>query len=231
MTFTFPVSGLNLVSKINGKTFLFLAPDTLYQHFIEFTSLLLPNTTYWTFGFVTLLYNALSVELQETIRRTGYILTNNVTLSLFLIRRQLYNPEREISYSESVTVWGKKLVVALINSISPHKLSLTLFEAVINPMYSHAEIIIRAYHPWGGNSRNDRSLVKGPDGKLYPRNLIKNYAKHFADGFSGYLGCGSEAHLFKDYPDRVIKEIKTFVHMYLPLERPISFPLCNLILC
>ena len=58
------LSGLKCVSKVNGNT-IYLIPNTLYQHFIELTPLLPPNTTSWSFSLVSLFYNALSVELQE----------------------------------------------------------------------------------------------------------------------------------------------------------------------
>ena len=58
---------LKLVYKSHGKL-ITLTPDTLYQQFIEFSPLLPPNATTSSFSLVTLFYNALSVELQETIR-------------------------------------------------------------------------------------------------------------------------------------------------------------------
>ena len=70
------LSDLKLGSKVNGKT-ISLTPDTLYQCFIELSPLLLPNATSWSFNIVTLFYNALTVELQETIRLDGYILPDN----------------------------------------------------------------------------------------------------------------------------------------------------------
>ena len=74
------LSGLNLVSKVNGKT-ISLTPNILYQRFIEFSPLLSPNATAWYFILVTLFYNAFSVELLESIRLDGYDLLSNSTLA------------------------------------------------------------------------------------------------------------------------------------------------------
>ena len=74
------LSELKLVYRSHGKL-VALTPKTLYQQFIEFSPLLPPNTTAWSFSLVTLFYNALSVELQEAIRLAGYTLPNNTTLS------------------------------------------------------------------------------------------------------------------------------------------------------
>jgi len=46
------LSDLRLVSKVNGET-ISLTPDTLYQRFIEFSPLLPPNATSWSFSLVT----------------------------------------------------------------------------------------------------------------------------------------------------------------------------------
>ena len=47
------LSGLKL-NFMHGKKKISITPDTLYQRFIEFSPLLLPNTTAWSFSFVTL---------------------------------------------------------------------------------------------------------------------------------------------------------------------------------
>ena len=73
-------SDLKLVSKVNVKT-ISHTPDTLYQRFIEFSPLLPPNATSWSFSLVPLFYNALNVELQEANRLDGYILPNNSNLT------------------------------------------------------------------------------------------------------------------------------------------------------
>ena len=54
------LSSLKLESRVNGKT-IYLTPYSLYQRLIEFTPLLSPNATSWSFSLVTLFYNALSV--------------------------------------------------------------------------------------------------------------------------------------------------------------------------
>ena len=66
---------------VHNKRIISLTPDTLYQRFIELSSLIPPNTTSWSSSLVTLFYNALSVELQEAIRLDGYTLPNNSTLA------------------------------------------------------------------------------------------------------------------------------------------------------
>ena len=74
------LSRLTLVSKVNGKL-ISLTPDALYQHFIEFLPLLHPKTAAWSSSLVNLFHNALSGELQESIRLDGYTLPNNSTLT------------------------------------------------------------------------------------------------------------------------------------------------------
>ena len=74
------LSGLKL-NFVHNKRMVSLAPDTLYQRFIEFSPLLPSNVTSWYFSLVTLFYNALSVELQEAIRLDGYTLSNNLTIA------------------------------------------------------------------------------------------------------------------------------------------------------
>ena len=64
------LSELKLVYESHEKL-VTLTPDTLYQQFIELSSLLPPNATAWSFSLVTLFYNVLSVELQEAIRLAG----------------------------------------------------------------------------------------------------------------------------------------------------------------
>ena len=64
------LSELKLVYESHGKL-VTLTADTLYQQFIEFSPLLPPNATAWSFSLVTLFYNVLSVELQEAIRLAG----------------------------------------------------------------------------------------------------------------------------------------------------------------
>ena len=75
-------------------------------------------------------------------------------------------------------------------------------------MYSLAETTIHAHHLQGGIWRDARPLVKGPDGKLYPRHPLNDYVSCFADGFSGCLVCGSKANLFQICPPKEIKEKK-----------------------
>ena len=74
------LSGLKL-NFVRNKKIVSITPDTLYQRFIEFSPLLPPNATAWSFSLVTVFYNALSIELQEAIRIDGYTLPNNSTLS------------------------------------------------------------------------------------------------------------------------------------------------------
>ena len=75
-------------------------------------------------------------------------------------------------------------------------------------MYSQAESTIRYHHPSSLQSRPSRPLMKGKDGKFYPRNPITDYISRFADGFSGYLDCGSAAHLFRACPEKNSREAK-----------------------
>ena len=90
------LSSLKLESKSNGKT-TYLTPDSLFQRFIEFTSLLSLNATSWSFSLVTIFYNALSIKLQESIRFDGYILPNNSTLSTLFDQTAALQALREIA--------------------------------------------------------------------------------------------------------------------------------------
>ena len=71
------LSGLKLVSKVNGKP-ISIRLDICV---IELFFLLLPNTIAWYYSRVTHFYNILSVELQEATILDGYTLSNNSTLS------------------------------------------------------------------------------------------------------------------------------------------------------
>ena len=90
------LSILKLESRVNRKT-TYLKPDSLFQRFIEFTSLLFLNATSWSFSLVTIFYNALSIELQESIRLNGYILPNNSTLSTLFDQTAALQALREIA--------------------------------------------------------------------------------------------------------------------------------------
>jgi len=88
------LSDLKRVSKVNGGNNS-LTPDTLYQCLIEFSLLLLPIAKSWSFNLVTLFYNALNVELQETIRFDEYILPNNSNLTTLFSRTSALQILRE----------------------------------------------------------------------------------------------------------------------------------------
>ena len=90
------LSSLKLESRANRKT-TYLTPDSLFQRFIEFTPLLSPNATSWSFSLVTLFYNALGVELQESIRLDGYVLPNNSTLPTLFDQTSALQVLREIA--------------------------------------------------------------------------------------------------------------------------------------
>ena len=90
------LSSLKLESRVNRKT-TYLTPDSLFQRFIEFTPLLSPNATSWSFSLVTLFYNALGVELQESIRLDGYFLPNNSTLPTLFDQTSALQVLREIA--------------------------------------------------------------------------------------------------------------------------------------
>ena len=75
-------------------------------------------------------------------------------------------------------------------------------------MYSQTESSIRSHNPTTPHSRPSRPLMKGNNGKFYPKNSITNYISRFADGFSGCLGCGSESHKFRECPQKNSSEMK-----------------------
>ena len=90
------LSSLKLESRANGKT-TYLTPDFLFQRFIEFTPLLSPNATSWSFSLVTIFYNALGVELQESIKLGGYILPNISNLPTLFNQTSALQALREIA--------------------------------------------------------------------------------------------------------------------------------------
>ena len=61
-----------------------LTPDDLLSRFSEFLPLISPNATTWSFSLVTLFFNALHHELQETIELGGYLFPNMSTLATSL---------------------------------------------------------------------------------------------------------------------------------------------------
>ena len=54
----------------------------------------------------------------------------------------------------------------------------------------------------------ERSLVKGRDGRLYPKNPMNDYISQYADGFNGCLGCGSTDHRFRECTRRNNKVVR-----------------------
>lgn len=80
------LSGLKLVSKVNG-TLVSLTIGTLYSYSIEFLPLLSFDATNWSRHPC---YNALSVELQETIRLDIYIYPIIPPSLLFFTKQSLY---------------------------------------------------------------------------------------------------------------------------------------------
>ena len=162
------LSGLTLVSKVNGKI-IFLVPDALYQRFIEFSPLLPPKATTWSFSLVTLFYDVLSVEFQEVIRLDGYTLPNNSTLvSLSSQTSALQALRGKSVVAHKLLCEDKYQFLSILNSVSSRN-------AGINPMYSQAESTIRSHIPPSTQTQPLKSLVKGTDGKLYSKNPINNY--------------------------------------------------------
>ena len=47
------------------------------------------------------------------------------------------------------------------------------------------------------------------DGKSYSKNPSNGYIIKYPDGFFGYLGCGSNSHMFKDYKESRIPNIRS----------------------
>ena len=182
------LSSLKLESRVNGKTITF-TPDSLYQRFIEFTPLLSPNATSWLFSLVTLFYNALSVELQESIRLDGYILPNNSTLSTLFDQTSALQMLREIAVvtHQSLAI-EKKQILRLINSVASCNPRLINYAADINNMHFQVEETIRAHSSNNPNSRKDRPQVKGQDGKFYQKIPGMDYVSRFIDGFRGCFG-------------------------------------------
>ena len=182
---------------------MFLLHRTRCINVIEFSPLLSPNATYWSFSLVILFYNALSVELQEEIRLDGYTLPNNSTLSILSSQISTLQVLREKDVViHKLLREEKQRVLSILNYVSPRKL------VRINPMYSQVESTICSHHPATPCSRPSRPLVKGNDGKFYPKKPITNYISRFANGFSDCLGCGSETHLFRGCPEKHTSEMK-----------------------
>ena len=198
------LSTLKLVYKSQCKLVI-LTPDTLYQQFIELSPLLLPNATAWYFGLVNLFYNALSVELQESIRLAGYILPDNSNLTTLSSQTSALQVLREKSVvAHKLLCEEKQRVISILHSVSPRN-------AGIHPMISQTEETIRSHtgtphiHT---QLRPSRPLVIGKDRKSYPINPTTNYISRFADGFRGCLGCGSESHLFRACPMKHDRQMK-----------------------
>ena len=134
---------------------------------------------------------------------------NNSTLSTLFDQTPALQLLREIAVvaHQSLAI-EKKRVLHLINYVTPRNSRLTNYAADINNMHSKAEETIRAYSSNNPNSCEDIPLVKGQDGKFYPKIPGTDYVSHFAEGFRGCFGCGSDAHQFRAYPDRNNFEVK-----------------------
>ena len=97
--------------------------------------LLPPNATAWSFSFVTLFYNALSVELQESIRLDGYILPNNLTLATLSSQTSTLQALREkICCSSQATV--RRIIVGYLHFkfciISQHRNQPNILSGEVN---------------------------------------------------------------------------------------------------
>ena len=78
--------------------------------------------------------------------------------------------------------------------------------------------------------RPDKLLVKGTDGKMYPKNPSNGYISRFPDDFTGCLGCGSTEHRFRRCPHSNEKDLSEFfwqelwAHIPTTANRFISSP-------
>ena len=160
--------------------------------------LLSPNATSWSFSLVNLFYNAINVELQESIKIDEYILPNNSTLSTLFDQTSALQVLREIAVvaHQSLAI-EKKQILHLINSVAHCNPRLTNYAADINNMHFRVEETIRTHSSNNPNSRKDRPQVKGQDGTFYPKILGMDYVSRFIDGFRGCFGWGSDTHQFR----------------------------------
>ena len=115
----------------------------------------------------------------------------------------------------------------MLNTISSRNPSIPNIETEVDlsQIHSQTEKTIREYHPPGNTLQDYIPLVKGNDGKFYPKNPHYNYVSRFSEGFRGCLGYGSVGHLFRVCPDKAstgMKQItfKIFGLAYLPLGIP-----------
>ena len=75
-----------MIDNHRGRTIL-LTSDDLFSRYIEFLTLLPPNTLTWSFILVPLFFHPLPLELQEAVRLGGYILPDLSRLSTYLLQK------------------------------------------------------------------------------------------------------------------------------------------------
>ena len=114
----------------------------------------------------------------------------------------------------------------MLNSISSCNPSLLNIEAEVdvNQIHSQTEKTIREYHPRGTTPPVLRQLVKGNDGKCYPKNPDNNYVSRFSERFRGYLSYGSLDHIFRACPQKA-SLIFGHIHLSLGSQPQIHLPL------
>ena len=73
----------------------------------------------------------------------------------------------------------------LLNTVSSHNPSFPNIETEVdlNQTHSQTEKNICEYHPPGNTLQDYIPLVKGNDGKFYPKNPHNNYVSRLSEGF------------------------------------------------
>ena len=72
----------------------------------------------------------------------------------------------------------------------------------------HFNNVSQAEHTIQTEINREKPLVKGRDGRLYPKNPMNDYISHYADEFNGCLRCGSTDHRFCECSHRNDKAVR-----------------------
>ena len=200
------LSSLKMISTHKGKIVV-LTPDDLYSRYIEFLPLLTSNAMTWSFSLVTLFFHALPSELQVAVQSGVYGLPDLSTLLTSSLQEQKLQRlrEKDVIAHKLLEDEGKR-IRKLMTTFSTKSASNSL-QMEANCHYQNnslAEQTLAAQ----STPRPDKPLVKGTDGRMYPKNPFNGYISRFPDEFTRCLGCGSTEHRFRECPRSTDKDLR-----------------------
>ena len=196
------LSKLTIVYFVRGNVFS-LTPDDLFSNFTVFLPLLSPNAMSWSFWLVTLFFQALSMELKETVQLRGYFYSDISKLTTSLLQERSLQTLRE-----HAVVLLKKLtdenrhIRYIISTMTTDRGSShnNILVQSHNSSSSAEQIIVTHSNPEA--MVNIKPLVIIKDGFRYPKNPTNGYVSRWCGDFRGCLACGSDIYRFASCSSR-----------------------------